>query len=180
MPMRKNHHKLYLYQQEQTLLGPGIWLTFQLQLKSMKHNSSAEPYLCSTASIWSDRRCWPSQTSMEWETLGEGDTACLDKVSAGVSGHLHQLKAPSSRMGWELCPTHIAMSLSMLPQRGWELHVPGKVHSKSKGQLNSTFLESELWGKVQTIEWVLTLKRILSCELRHDCYLNMLFQSFQF
>lgn len=75
------------------------------------------------------------QISLEWETFGEGDTTCLAKVSAGVSSHLHQLRAFQQQDGVAaLPPTHLKVPLDATTKIGWELHPP-----KSRGEPNSSF-----------------------------------------
>jgi len=60
-----------------------------------------------------------SPPSLEWETSGERDTTCLDKVSAGVGAQSH---SSSHRSLW------------MLPTRtGWELCFPGKGALQGQG-----------------------------------------------
>lgn len=149
MPMRKNHHQLYLYQQKQTVPSQGIWLTFYLQLRptekerrvlSVQHRQ----HLTLITSVWSDLTNILGVANIWWNTQSS------EKVSAGISGHLHQPNASQQQDGLPALPLHVSRALWMLPQRQAGSHISQEKGAPRDNQ-TQIFLESEFKGKANTL-----------------------------
>lgn len=94
-----------------------------------------------------------SPTSLEWETLGEGDTTCLDKVSAGVSGHLQHLRVPpaAGRRG-SFAPTQLKVPLDAARAR-----LRAAFPRQGALQVQGTTELKLFWNQNSKEEWTLRL-----------------------
>lgn len=90
------------------------------------------PYSDNLSMIWSHKHPWSGKHLVKHGILREG----LSR-SQWPSAPAHSLLAA----GWgaSFAPPHFKAPLDATTKTGWELHFPGKVHSKSKGQTNASF-----------------------------------------
>lgn len=140
MPMRKNHHQLYLYQQEQTLPRPGnlAYISAATQVNaagkfsrvlSVQHGQHLSPV--TSVWIWSHKHPWSGK-----HLVKETPHAQI-RSQQGPSAPAQSLQQQN---GVEALTLRVLRSLWMPPQKtGWGLHFPGKEHCKLKGQPNWSF-----------------------------------------